>query len=434
MMVFWLVAAMLMAAALLLILPPLLQSQKSQDVLERDEINLVLYKDQLAELEADLASGDITQDQFDQAHADLERSLLQDISNDTPSGESKTGALAAFAGNKSAIAVGVFVPVFAILMYLEMGNLEMGLKPEDARPGGMMAQHDGASIEEQIRKLQEHLQENPDDIQGWVMMARSYYFMKQYQAASDAFSRTVALTNNENQDLLADYADALAMAQGRSMIGKPYELVKQALAIQPFHQKALWLAATAAYQQQDYKAAEGYYQSMLKLFPENSENYIQILRNIGEVKQLMGENLSEELQAALRGELQPGGAVPETQARQSGGAGGKVSGMVSLAENLQSQAAPDDTVFIFARASQGPRMPLAILKVQVKDLPMEFTLDDSLAMTPQASLSKFSNVIVGARVSKSGDARPNSGDLSGALTDINVGTEGLKLVINSVIP
>ncbi|WP_455202192.1 c-type cytochrome biogenesis protein CcmI [Kaarinaea lacus] len=425
MVVFSTVALLLIIAALLFLLPPLMQRQSSKSAVERKELNILLYKDQLAELEADLKSENITQEQFDQAHADLERSLLHDVADDT----SDNKPARKISGNIAAIIVGIAVPVVAVGLYAHLGEGKDGFEPENFRPGATTEGHEG-TLEQQVRKLQDHLQKNPDDVEGWVMLARSYYFLKQYQAASDAFARSVAMTSESNPGLLADYADALAMASGRNMAGKPYELVKKALSIDPNHQKSLWLAATATYQAQDFKTTLDYWLTLRKQFPEGTDNYVQMTRNIAEVKQFLGMSIDEEM--AIMQQAESGSA---TAAAGGGtGAAAKVSGVVSLDPALQDKVSPTDTLFVFARAATGPRMPLAIIRTSVSDLPLSFTLDDSLAMNPQMKISKFQQVIVGARISKSGNAMPQSGDLSGQTDVVSLGSEGLQITINGAVP
>ncbi|WP_455210084.1 c-type cytochrome biogenesis protein CcmI [Kaarinaea lacus] len=424
MIVFWVVAALLIAAALLFLLPPLAQKKSETTKLERKEINVLLFKDQVAELESDLSNGTITQDQFDQAKHDLERSLLEDVSGEETAAPtaSKFDAL----GSKSAIVVAVFLPLAAIILYLQLGSGEMGLRPEEAQMAQRTEGHEG-TLEEQIRKLQDHLQTNPDDVEGWTMLARSYYFLKNYQAASETFNRVASLTQETDPNVLADYADALAMAQGRNMQGRPYDLVKKALQVEPFHQKSLWLAGTAAYQAQDYASALQYWEKLITLFPEGTDGHNQMLRNIAEIKQLMGQELEPEMIAKLQGQQQ--GA--NTQG--SGSANASISGRVSLDPAFAGSVAPGDTVFIFARAANGPRMPLAILKKQVSDLPLDFVMDDSHAMNPQMKLSGFSDVVVSARISKTGNAMPQAGDLEGVSAVVKVGTQGLNIVINNTV-
>jgi cytochrome c-type biogenesis protein CcmH len=427
MIVFWIVAALLIAAALLFLLPPLAQKKHEKEAIRRKELNILLFKDQVAELEADLSTGTITQDQLDQAKQDLERSLLEDVSDEQPAeaGVSRFETL----GNKAAIVVAVVLPVAAIVMYQHLGSGESGLRPEEAQMAQRTEGHEG-TLEEQIRKLQDHLQSNPDDVEGWTMLARSYYFLKNYQAASETFNRVASLTGETDPNVLADYADALAMAQGRNMQGRPYDLVKKALQVEPFHQKSLWLAGTAAYQIQDYPAALQYWEKLITLFPEGTDGHTQMLRNIAEIKSLMGEELDPEMVAKLQAQQQ---AAQSGEAGGNSGANASVSGKVSLDPALAGSVSPGDTVFIFARAANGPRMPLAILKKQVRDLPFDFVMDDSDSMNPQMKLSGFSDIVVSARITKSGNAMPQPGDLQGSSNVVKVGSQSLNIVINQTV-
>lgn len=418
MMVFWLVAVLLIAAALLFLLPPLIQrarGQGSEDTFDRDELNATIFKDQLAELERDLSVGVVTQEQYETAKHDLERSFLQNTKSETDGSVSQVDRVI---GRSAAVVIAVLIPVFAVSLYNLLGSGKAGLHPEDARPQVQAEGHKG-TLEEQVRMLQDRLQTNPDDVEGWTMLARSYYFLKQYGAAAETFARASALEQDSNAELLADYADALAMANGRNMAGKPYELVKKALKIQPKYQKALWLAGTATYQAGDFEATLDYWKRLRAIFPKGSENYVQMQKNIGEIQQKLGLPVDAEIQAAA-------------EAAAVGGA--SISGTVRLDESLMVDASVDDTLFVYARAATGPRMPLAIIRKKVKDLPLEFTLNDSMAMNPAMKLSNFKKVVVGARISKSGNAMPQPGDMQVVSQPMGVdGVTGVELVINKVI-
>jgi cytochrome c-type biogenesis protein CcmH len=412
--IFWIVAVLLIVAALLFLLPPLIQKDAGHDVLARDQLNLTIFKDQLAELENDLAAGVLTQEQYETARHDIERGFLSESGGEEHAAKAQTDMVI---GRAAAVVVAVVVPILAASLYSMLGSGAAGLHPESVRPDVQAEGHDG-TLEEQVRKLQDHLQTNPEDVEGWTMLARSYYFLKQYGPASEAFARASQLAQDSDPNLLTDYADALAMANGRNMAGRPYELVKQALIIQPFNQKALWLAGTATYQAKEYKDTLEYWQRLLQIFPEGSENYVQMQRNIAELEQLLGMPVDGETVASA-----PADAV-------------SIAGVVSLAPALQGRVSPNDTVFVFARAASGPRMPLAIVRKQVKDLPLQFTLDDSMAMNPAMKLSSFQQVVVGARISKTGNAMPQSGDLEGMVGPVEIGgaMDGVALQIENVVP
>jgi len=418
MMVFWVVAALLLIAALLFLLPPLLQRNQGRDALARDELNATIFKDQLGELERDLAAGVLTQEQFDVARHDLERSFLQEAGDGEDSGSTHTDRIV---GRAAAVVIAVLVPILAVSLYGMLGAGEPGLHPEDARPVVQAEGHDG-TLEQQVRKLQDHLQANPEDAEGWVMLGRSYYFMQQYGPASESFARASRLVGDSNAELLTDYADALAMANGRSMAGKPYELVKMALAIDPSNPKALWLGGTASYQAQDFETTLDYWQRLLQFFPKGSEDYMQMQRNVAEVQERLGMPVDVEL------------ANGAEQASGAGAGQASISGIVRLDDALALEASIDDTLFVFARAASGPRMPLAIVRKKVKDLPFTFTLDDSMAMNPAMKLSNFQRVVIGARISKTGNAMPQPGDLEGYFGPVELGeADDVEVIIDNVV-
>ena len=280
-----------------------------------------------------------------------------------------------------------------------------------------------AQVETMVQGLAQRLKERPDDAQGWVMLGRSYAALDRHPEAVPAFQRALALRPRD-ADLMADYADALAMASGGSLAGEPSRAIDQALAIEPAHPKLLALAGTAAFSRNDFAGALRHWEKLAQLAPD-SEYMAQLQSGIDAARQ----RLAGPLAATSAPAPKPSSATAAAPAASS------VSGEVRLAPALAAKAAPEDTVFVFARAAEGPRMPLAILRKQVKDLPLRFTLDDSLAMSPAAKLSSAARVVVGARISKSGDAMPRAGDLQGLSAPVAPGASGLKIEINqSVAP
>ena len=428
MIVFWVVAVLLIVASLMFLLPPLVQKKKNQideEIFDRSELNATIFKDQVAELERDLSVGVLTQEQFETANHDLERNFLQ---SNNPEDKATVSQVDRVIGRSAAVVIGVLIPIVAVTLYNLLGSGEAGLNPQEAKPQVQAEAHDGNSIEEQISNLQKQLQSNPDDIESWAMLARSYYFMKKYSEASKAFERASSMTQESNPILLADYADALAMANSRNMSGRPYELVKKALTIDPANQKALWLAGTASYQAQDFPKTLEYWKRLLQVFPKGSENYIQMQKNIGEMQQKLGLPIDADIVAAAND------SATNTSGTSASANGVKVTGVVTLADALALNASIDDTLFVFARAATGPRMPLAILRKQVKDLPLTFMLDDSMAMRPGMEISNFQEIIIGARISKSGNAMPQSGDMSGSFGPVNIGdASGVEIIIDKVV-
>jgi cytochrome c-type biogenesis protein CcmH len=255
------------------------------------------------------------------------------------------------------------------------------------------------------------------------MLARSYYVMQRIPEAVAAYAKAVEMTK-DNADLYADYADALAMSQGRNLEGKPLELVNQALKLDPAHPKALAMAGTEAFYRKDYPAAIAFWEKLLPLLPAESEMAKSIEGGIAEARDLGKKTLARSPAVPVANSSAGGKSVP----------GASVSGRIALSHAIASKAGPQDTVFIVARAQNGPRIPLAVLRRRVADLPFEFSLDDSLAMSPELKISGFSEVVVTARISKSGNAAPQSGDLQGASSPVKVGARGLKIVIDAVLP
>jgi cytochrome c-type biogenesis protein CcmH len=244
--------------------------------------------------------------------------------------------------------------------------------------------------------------------------------------ALPAFKQALAL-KPDDPNLLTDYADALAVVNGRNLEGEPSKLIARALELDPNNLKALSLAGTAAYLRKDFAGALRHWDKLAQVAPD-SDFVRQIQRGIDEARRLAG---TPAPQAQAPGVRAP--QAPATTPGATASATASVSGSVTLAKSLADKAKPDDAVYVFARAAEGSRVPLAILRKQVKDLPLQFTLDDSMAMSPAAKLSGAPKVIVGARVSKSGGALAQPGDLQGLSAPVAVGSSGLAIEIKDVV-
>jgi cytochrome c-type biogenesis protein CcmH len=248
----------------------------------------------------------------------------------------------------------------------------------------------------------------------------------------------------DNADLLADYADSVGAAEG-GLRGKSLELIERALKADPTHWKALALAGTAAFNRKDYPQAVDYWERMKKTVPPGSPIAGSIDASIAEARELGGLKAGppsggQALAAGAGGAKGPSSATPApapapaSAPQTSASSGATIAGTVSLAPALAAKVAPTDVVYIFARAAEGPKMPLAIIRKQVKDLPIPFSLDDSMAMQPNFALSNFSSIVIGARVSKSGGAAPQTGDLEGLSPAVKVGATGIAVVIDRTLP
>jgi cytochrome c-type biogenesis protein CcmH len=397
----------LIAGALLFVVPPLLRRGLRTGA-TRDSVNVAVYRDQLRELEADLRAGTLAPDQHEKARSEIETRLLADVGGGEAPAQSPRHTRAA------ALALGLAVPICALAVYLAVGNPRALLPqgPEDGNQHGLSAQQFDALVS----RLAARLKDNPEDAEGWMMLGRSYAVLGRFGEASEAYAKAVARSPRDAQ-LLADYADALAMAQGRTLQGEPEKILQRALVIDPNNVKALLLAGTAAFNRNDHRAAIRRWERVLGLLPAESDMIQRVQASIAEARSLAGS---------------PGGKAKVAKPAQAQ-VGSRVSGVVTLAPQLAEKVAPGDTVFIFARAAEGPRMPLAILRKRGSDLPAEFTLDDSMAMAPQMKLSAFPRVVIGARVSKSANANPQPGDLQGLSGPVSIGAAGINILIDTEI-
>jgi cytochrome c-type biogenesis protein CcmH len=408
---FVVIAAILVAVALAWVLPPLLRSTRPAPDVERAAANLGILRDQLAELEAEHARGALSAEQYAETKAELERRVLEDVAAPAAA-VSPPGARG---GRAAAAAIALLVPIAAGLIYWQRGD-PAAFDPALQQAMGAGSPHDMApgEVERIVEKLAERLKQQPDNAEGWLTLARTYYVMRRFPEAAQAYEQLVKLVPDD-ADVLADYADALAMARGRQISGEPLALVNKALALDPNQWKALAMAGTEAFDRKDYKTAVQYWERLRSAVPAESEIAKSIANSIAEAREL-------------------GGLKPAAKSPAAAGTAGSVAGSVALAPALMGKARPDDVVYVFARAAEGPRMPLAILKMQVKDLPASFVLDDAMAMAPNFKLSSFAEVVIGARVSKSGGANARSGDLEGLSKPVKVGARDVVVTIDSVVP
>jgi len=258
-----------------------------------------------------------------------------------------------------------------------------------------------------LDQLAERVKSQPQDPQGWLLLARAQVSLGRHADAVESYRKTAAL-RTPDAGVLTDMAYAVAMKNGRRLQGEPLDLIARALALDPSHPKALGLAGTAAFDRQDYAGALTHWEALARTQPADGPLAEQLRVSMAEARRLGGMK------------VQASQAVAAAQ----------VSGTVRLSDKLKGRVSPDDTVFVFARPVEGSRMPLAILRKQVKDLPLRFTLDDSMAMSPAAKQSGATQVMVGARVSRSGQAMPQPGDLEG-LTKAVVGANDLAVDIDT---
>jgi cytochrome c-type biogenesis protein CcmH len=405
---FILLAAALAAIVLLVLVLPLLRRPAPAKEHSADKVNIHIYRDQLRELDEDLAAGTIDQAQHAEARAELERRLLDDTATAHP-----VVAAAPRSGKLTAAILAVLIPVGAAGLYFAIGT-PAGLTPGQA--GADARDITPQQVEALVEKLAARMKESPENGEGWVMLGRSYAALDRYAEAATAYAEAVARIPGDAQ-LLVDYADVLAMSRGRKLAGEPEKLVHRALAIDPVNGKALALAGTAAFERQDYPTAVKYWQRLAASLPADSGITDAVQNSIAEAQALASGKKPEAA-----------GEKPAATAALA-----QVSGSIDIPATVKARVAPDDTVFIFARAAEGSAVPLAVLRKRVADLPAKFVLDDSMAMAPGMNLSKFGTVIVGARISKSGKPARQPGDFEGFSKTVKVGTSGITVVIDTEV-
>lgn len=413
--VFLVVGGLLLVGVLAALLYPLLKRQPAQreETTGQSELNLIVLREQLAEVERDIREGRISEEGGRQSREELERRVLEyttDMPVEAQSGSRKV---------KLAVALAIAFPIAIGALYWTLGA-PGAVVPGKQVAAGKDGQHalSPEQITAMVERLSLRLQENPNDGAGWLMLARSYAVLGRYPESAAAFGRAVSLLPPDAQNF-ADFADIIAMSQGKRLAGDPERLVQRALEIDPRNVKALALSGTIAFDRQDYGQAIREWQKVLALVPEDSAAAAGIQGSIRDAENRM--------------------AISGKQATESGKAAGdapaaaaKLSGTVELDPKLRSAIKPGDTLFVFARAVNGPKMPVAMLRAKADEMPISFTLDDSMAMAPQFKLSTVGQVVVGARVSKSGDALARAGDLEGLSSPVSVGGN-VKIIINSIV-
>jgi len=406
-MLFLLIASVLILIAFLFILPPLWRKQAIQDT-DLDQRNILIAQHRLAELKENRRLGGLSQAQYEEQLVDLEQALSDDL--DIKSHVSSTQSQ----GKWIVYVLALGVPLLAGALYLTLANYqaishsaEMAVDPDTLKL---------AEINKMVDGLAEKMKNNPDDAQGWLMLGRSYKFQEQYPKAVDAFANAYRLLGDQAEVMLL-YADALAYASDKNLAGKPTELVFKALALEPDNMNALWLGGMAKAQQGDPVTAIKLWKKLAALLPPGSDSQ-------QEIQGLLAKIESEAPQAAA----QPEATQPANVSSVA------IDVQVSLAPELQKSASPGDTVFIYAQALSGPKMPLAIVRKQVSDLPLTVSLNDSMAMMPNMKLSNFANVKLLARISKSGNAVSQPGDLIGVIDQVALADKGKhQIVINGQV-
>lgn len=443
---FWVIAGILIVTALLFIVPTLLRKRENlEQGVAHDTANVSIYRDQLAELEQDLHNDILSQEQYEKSKQELQQRLLQDVSdnnNESPIPVKGRSII-------TSVFIVLTIPLSAIFLYLSIGDTR-GLLPQAQLASATQMQSVNAAegpeghpeFTSVLENLIARLNDNPDDIEGWVMLGRTYTIMGRFDEATETYAKLVELVP-DNPQILSDYADVLAMSNDGVLAGEPAALVQQALSIDPEYPKALALAGTVEFEQGKYDQAAAYWERLLAVIPSDSKLAESVSDSIAEAKSLASNGqiapVSEQAPASEPDASQDQMIIADSGTDDSGkttdaAEDASISGTVTLSGAIAAKAAPDDTLFIYARAKTGPKMPLAIHRLKVSDIPATFVLNDDMAMMPNMKISSFPEVIVEARISKSGQAVPTSGDLQGFSQPVKLGDKDISIVIDQQVP
>ena len=396
---FYIAAALLLVLVLVLLLRPFIFTSKSGGT-SRRQMNAVIYREELDKLAAEHKAGLINAQEYEMSHAEMRQRLFQDTNE-----EDDTAIMGS--SKKVIIGLSVFIVLLSSVLYFSLGDVVRVAQHNEKKP---MTQ---AGVEQMVADFAQKMEKDPSNLKGWAMLGRSYRILGRNDDAAKAYAKAGTFIDND-PELLAEYADVLASASNGNFSGKPLQLINKSLKIDPNNLLALWLAGTAAFNAGNFKAAVLSWEKLAQLLPPESEEARAIKASIEE--------------ARSKGGLQ--NSVPASSAKGVKGGNG-VSGKVEIASDLKGRVKSGDVLMVIAR-QPGERMPVAVLKVPVTEFPMTFSLTDALAMNPSTPISRLPEVTIEARISKTGMAKAEAGDLISALQTIQVGSNQAKLLINQV--
>ena len=423
--VFFVLVALMLAGALAFVLPPLLRARGGADPAQET-------RRKLRALEQARADGVLTDAEYSNKRQALGEQLLLVV--DTPPQRPRTFGVA--------LGVALALPALAIVLYRIVGTpaaLDAGALAASDAPAGHQQNMDQA-----IAGLEQKLKEHPEDAEGWALLGRAYEAMQRFAEARDALKHAHDLSP-ENPDVDVAYAEALAVASDSHRIdGESRSLLEAALKAAPDNQRGLWLLGISDYQAKQYDAAIADWQHLLKVLPDGAPVARSIKHQIASAEAARDgrppppdEDTGEEgAETASNDAAAPAQTAPAAPAAAAANAPGPhLTVKVALDAKLKSKLAPDDVLYVYAKAAAGPPMPLAIQRLKASDLPTTVVLTDGMGMMPSLKLSQFPQVVVGARVSKSGNAIAQSGDLQTVSAPLAVTTSTpIDLTIDHVVP
>ncbi|OWS69572.1 c-type cytochrome biogenesis protein CcmI [Polynucleobacter campilacus] len=385
-------AFLLLVLVLVLLLRPFIFPPKVEAT-SRRQMNAAIYREELDKLELERAAGSINDADYEIAHAEMRQRLFQDTNEEDDRSVMGSSKL-------TVISLCLFITVLSAGFYFFLGDATRIAEKNTQQP---MTQ-DG--VEKMVAQFAAKMEQDPTNLQGWVMLARSYRILGRNAEAAKAYERAGNFIDSDPQ-LLADYADVLASNANGSFAGKPLKLINQALKLDPNNLMALWLSGTASYAAGNYKAAVQTWERLAQQLPPGTED-------------------ARSIEASIADARAKGGLPSKAGINTKG-----VSGKIEIAVDMKSKVKSGDIVMVIAR-KPGERMPVAVLKTSVSEFPMSFSLTDALAMNPSSPLSGLSEASIEVRISKTGMAKPEVGDLISAPQIVKVGANNVRLVIDQV--
>ena len=385
-------AFLLLVLVLVLLLRPFIFPPKVEAT-SRRQMNAAIYREELEKLEAERVAGVINSVDYEIAHAEMRQRLFQDTNEEddhSVMGSSKV----------TVISLCIFIALLSAGFYWSLGDATRIAEQNTQQP---MTQE---SVEKMVSEFAVKMEKDPSNLEGWVMLARSYRILGRNEDAAKAYERAGNFIDSDPQ-LLADYADVLAANANGNFTGKPLKLINQALKLDPNNLMALWLSGTASYTTGNYMAAVQVWEKVAQQLPPETEE-------------------SRSIQASIADARAKGGLSSKPVAAPKG-----ISGKIEISADLKSKVKPGDIIMVIAR-KPGERMPVAVLKTTVAEFPMSFSLTDALAMNPSAPLSQLSDASIEVRISKTGMAKPEAGDLISSPKIVKVGASNIQLVIDQV--
>ena len=422
---FWVLAGIFIVASLLFILPTLLRNKESTTDIVRNSTNVSIYQDQIAELDNDLQNDILNQEQYNQSKHELQKRMMLDMPDQNFASKQIINIKQGIA---TPIVIALIIPVSAISLYLLLGNTKALLPQPPVQQMEFIGSNSAPEgeghkeISSMVDNLIKRLENDPDNLEGWKMLGRTYAIMGRFVEAREVYEKLL-LKSPDNPDTLVNLADVFAMTQDGSLVGKPVELINQALSIDPVNPKALALAGTAEFEQGEFIKAVGYWEELLTVIPEETKLAKSVSKSIQQAKVLASNNDGSMLIANQS-------VSEQDKDRINKAASPTISGTVNISPDLADKVSPEDKLYIYARAKNGPRMPLAIVILKAKNLPAKFTLKDGMGMNPNLKLTSFPEVIISARITKSGKAMPVNGDLQGFSEVVKIGDQAANILID----